>query len=109
MAFPLIHHLYYSWAGWPTEGAFPPAPPAAFFDALRAAWKADGLELQSRAWTPEQIQMTFRTEPQVAPMPHRASVSLGFWIGVGGRHEPAALNGISHFIEHMVFKGTSTR
>ncbi len=42
-------------------------------------------------------------------MPHRASVSLGFWIGVGGRHEPAALNGISHFIEHMLFKGTRRR
>ena len=67
MVFPLIHHLFYSWAGWPAEGAFPPEPPAAFFDALAAAWKADGLELQSRAWTLDQIQMTFRTEPQVAP------------------------------------------
>ena len=67
MAFPLVHHLSYSWAGWPAEGAFSPEPPAAFFDALRAAWKSDGLELQSRAWTPEQIQMTFRAEPQVAP------------------------------------------
>ena len=67
MAFPLVHHLFYSWAGWPSEGAFSPDPPAAFFDALRAAWKSDGLELQSHAWTPQQIQMTFRAEPQVAP------------------------------------------
>ena len=67
MVFPLIHHLSYSWAGWSLEGAFSPEPPPAFFDALRAAWKADGLELQSHAWTPEQIQMTFRAEPQVAP------------------------------------------
>ncbi len=42
-------------------------------------------------------------------MPHMASVSLGFWIGVGGRHEPARLSGISHFIEHMLFKGTRRR
>jgi len=44
-----------------------------------------------------------------AEMPHMASVSLGLWVGVGGRHEPAALNGVSHFIEHMLFKGTRRR
>jgi predicted Zn-dependent peptidase len=44
-----------------------------------------------------------------AEMPHRTSVSLGFWVGVGGRCEPAGLNGASHFIEHMLFKGTRKR
>ena len=44
-----------------------------------------------------------------AEMPHMASVSLGLWVGVGGRHEPKELNGISHFIEHMLFKGTHKR
>ena len=42
-------------------------------------------------------------------MPHRASVSLGLWVGVGGRYEPADLNGVSHFIEHLLFKGTPKR
>lgn len=42
-------------------------------------------------------------------MPHMASVSVGIWVGVGGRHEPAALSGISHFIEHLLFKGTKRR
>ncbi|MSU37462.1 MAG: insulinase family protein [Pedosphaera sp.] len=42
-------------------------------------------------------------------MPHRASVALGIWVGVGGRHETAEQNGISHFIEHMLFKGTRSR
>src|SRR5882672_4355659 len=42
-------------------------------------------------------------------MPHRASVSLGLWVGVGGRYEPAPLNGVSHFIEHLLFKGTRRR
>src|SRR2546428_14037938 len=42
-------------------------------------------------------------------MPHRASVSLGLWVGVGGRYEPAELNGVSHFIEHLLFKGTKRR
>jgi predicted Zn-dependent peptidase len=37
------------------------------------------------------------------------SVSVGVWIGVGGRHEPQSVCGISHFIEHMLFKGTRRR
>lgn len=37
------------------------------------------------------------------------SVSLGAWIEVGARHEPAEINGVSHFLEHMAFKGTTTR
>lgn len=44
-----------------------------------------------------------------AEMPHMASVSLGVWVGVGGRYEPVELNGVSHFIEHMLFKGTRKR
>lgn len=37
------------------------------------------------------------------------SVSIGFWIQSGSRHEPASLNGICHFLEHMLFKGTCRR
>jgi predicted Zn-dependent peptidase len=43
------------------------------------------------------------------PMPHLRSVSVGIWIRTGSRREPGELNGISHFIEHMVFKGTQRR
>ncbi len=42
-------------------------------------------------------------------MPHVRSVSLGVWIGSGSRIERGPENGISHFIEHMLFKGTKTR
>src|SRR5579884_3537471 len=42
-------------------------------------------------------------------MPHIRSVSVGIWIKTGSRHEESELNGISHFVEHMVFKGTKTR
>ena len=41
--------------------------------------------------------------------PHVRSVSMGVWIASGSRDEPLELNGISHFVEHMVFKGTTTR
>ena len=37
------------------------------------------------------------------------SVSLGAWIGVGTRHESPEVNGVAHFLEHMVFKGTGRR
>jgi predicted Zn-dependent peptidase len=42
-------------------------------------------------------------------MPYVRSVSLGVWVGTGSRIERGAENGISHFIEHMVFKGTKHR
>lgn len=42
-------------------------------------------------------------------MPHVRSVSMGIWIGTGSRRETPEENGISHFIEHMVFKGTKHR
>lgn len=42
-------------------------------------------------------------------MPDVRSATLGFFFRVGSRHEPAELNGISHFIEHTVFKGTTKR
>src|SRR5438132_9836008 len=42
-------------------------------------------------------------------MEHIRSVSIGIWVRTGSRHEDVAANGISHFLEHMVFKGTKTR
>ena len=42
-------------------------------------------------------------------MPHLRSVSMGAWIGSGSRDEAPEVNGVSHFVEHMVFKGTTSR
>ena len=42
-------------------------------------------------------------------IPYVRSVSASIWIGTGSRFEKASESGISHFIEHMVFKGTETR
>ena len=42
-------------------------------------------------------------------MPNARSVSLGIWVENGSRHEPRHQNGISHFIEHLLFKGTDRR
>jgi predicted Zn-dependent peptidase len=42
-------------------------------------------------------------------MEHLRSVAMGVWVKSGSRCEPAETNGISHFVEHMVFKGTRSR
>ena len=40
-------------------------------------------------------------------VPGVRSVALGFWVGAGSRDEPDARAGVSHFIEHLLFKGSS--
>jgi predicted Zn-dependent peptidase len=44
-----------------------------------------------------------------SPMPHTRSVALNFFIGTGSRYETEAQGGVSHFIEHLCFKGTEKR
>ncbi|SHJ58041.1 Predicted Zn-dependent peptidase [Malonomonas rubra DSM 5091] len=42
-------------------------------------------------------------------MPELHSASIGFWVQNGSRHETEGHNGISHFVEHMLFRGTTNR
>jgi predicted Zn-dependent peptidase len=42
-------------------------------------------------------------------MPHVRSVAVGVWVETGSRHEPVSRGGVSHLIEHLVFKGTASR
>jgi predicted Zn-dependent peptidase len=42
-------------------------------------------------------------------MPDVRSVAIGFWVGTGSRDEPESLAGASHFLEHLLFKGTPAR
>ena len=42
-------------------------------------------------------------------VPGALSVATGVWVGVGSRDEPAEISGVSHFLEHLLFKGTPTR
>jgi|AMWB02.1.fsa_nt_gi predicted Zn-dependent peptidase len=42
-------------------------------------------------------------------IPHAHSVSIGIWITNGSRHDRRELNGVAHFIEHLLFKGTAQR
>lgn len=43
------------------------------------------------------------------PMPGLVTASIGVWVDSGSRYETLETNGIAHFLEHMVFKGTATR
>jgi len=43
------------------------------------------------------------------PMPESQSVAVGVWARAGGRYEPPELSGVSHFVEHLLFKGTQRR
>lgn len=45
----------------------------------------------------------------LCPMNHMKSVSMGIWVGIGGRYEDDATSGVSHYLEHMLFKGTARR
>ena len=42
-------------------------------------------------------------------LPGIATATLGLWVEVGTRHESSEVNGISHYLEHMAFKGTTSR
>ncbi len=42
-------------------------------------------------------------------IPHSHSVSIGIWLANGSRHDRKEINGAAHFIEHLLFKGTSKR
>jgi predicted Zn-dependent peptidase len=42
-------------------------------------------------------------------LPHLRSVAVGFWVGTGSRDEPESCAGVSHFLEHLLFKGTEDR
>lgn len=52
---------------------------------------------------PNGIQVITETMPQVR------TAAVGIWIGTGSRYEEAPVHGISHFLEHLFFKGTQTR
>src|SRR6202030_1616798 len=73
------------------------------------------IPMPSRSRSPHKIRDIERT---VLPngvrvvterMPHVRSVSVGLWIGTGSREELPHETGLSHFVEHMVFKGTKHR
>ena len=60
-------------------------------------------EIYAKTLLPNGVRVISEFVPEVR------SVSIGLWVGVGSSHEDAPLRGISHCIEHMLFKGTRAR
>jgi len=58
--------------------------------------------------TPFRTVTSEGTEILVEPLPHVKSCAVGFWVRRGSRHEGAAEEGLAHFLEHTVFKGTES-
>jgi predicted Zn-dependent peptidase len=64
--------------------------------------------LRSRGMTKHQLTELATGERVISErVPGVRSVALGFWIGAGSRDEPDSRAGVSHFIEHLLFKGSS--
>src|SRR5215510_13500833 len=66
-----------------------------------------------RFW-PEVSMVTVETLPSglrlvTERMAHVRSVTVGIWLTRGSRHESDAESGVAHFVEHMLFKGTTSR
>ncbi|MBI2169171.1 MAG: insulinase family protein [Actinobacteria bacterium] len=79
---------------------------------------AGGLAAADRAVTPpsrvstrgvERSTLDSRLRVVTETMPDVRSVAVAFWVDVGSRDEPAALSGATHFLEHLLFKGTPSR
>lgn len=55
------------------------------------------------------VQLPSGLTVAVEPMASTRTVAIGVWVGVGARDEPDGLAGVSHFLEHLLFKGTAER
>ena len=86
----------------------------------RRRWPARRRRRRPRPWSPasplsapvmsEQItQLASGLTIATDRVPGARSVAIGVWVAVGSRDEPAELSGVSHFLEHLLFKGTPTR
>lgn len=61
------------------------------------------------AGEPQITTLTNGLRVVVTPVPTAQAAAVAFFVGVGSRHEDQKTNGVSHFIEHMLFKGTENR
>lgn len=59
--------------------------------------------------TEQIVQLPSGLTVAVESMAHTRTVSIGAFVRVGGRHDPAEYAGLAHFLEHLLFKGTATR
>ena len=66
-------------------------------------------ETKARGHTPERTVLDNGLRVLTSAMPHSLAVTISAFVGAGSRYEHAELAGISHLVEHLVFKGTKRR
>lgn len=79
---------------------------------MGAARQPDGRRPDAAASLPAGVELTTLpcgTRVVTEAMPHVRSATVGWWIGVGSRDEDEGVAGASHFLEHLLFKGTRRR
>src|SRR5258708_3579062 len=62
------YQLRYGWTGWPSNSVFSPDRLAQVLPDIAPEWEKDGLRLLESSLTPEKIQLTLSTTPQVSPV-----------------------------------------
>ncbi|MQC16654.1 MAG: insulinase family protein [Chloroflexi bacterium] len=72
----------------------------------RAVLRSEGVGV---AFEPQITTLSNGLRVVVTPMPAAQAAAVALFVGVGSRHEVPRTNGLSHFIEHMLFKGTERR
>ncbi len=77
--------------------------------AARVAAVAAGAAAVAKRSRIECTQLASGVRVITERMPEARSACVGVWVGVGARDEPEALSGVSHFLEHLLFKGSDTR
>ena len=77
--------------------------------AAGASWACMNIELYSQEVPPRRVELDSGAVLLGLPMRTAHAVTLGVWLRTGSQDEPAGLGGISHFLEHIVFKGSRFR
>jgi predicted Zn-dependent peptidase len=88
---------------WPTDAVVAQLHPGLQKAGVTRTLAVEGDGLVRRTVLPSGLRVITEQMPAVR------SVAFGIWIGVGSRDETAALSGVSHYLEHLLFKGTRSR
>ena len=87
----------------------PPAEAFAARQSLRGGVLLKGVEKVLPSSSEEKTVLDNKLRVVSQSVPYMDSVSIGIWVAAGARHEQSGEEGVSHFLEHMLFKGTERR
>jgi REP element-mobilizing transposase RayT len=88
----IVHHIYYSWSGWPESGSNFEGVSLDLIETLSPTWRTDGFEVVSARVTPTLIQITCRVEPSCTPVHYATRIKgrLQHALRMAGVHQSFA-------------------